>query len=154
MKIVDTSLAWCVGLIHPDGRTTKSDQLTPAELELMNILWQCGVATVQAVVARLPEHRKLAYTTVQTVLNVLHRKGKVKRTYFGRAYHYEPMITRTGATASAIRELVNRLFGGVPERLVAAMIETEQLTPEKINELQRILNATRMAARKSGNDSA
>ena len=105
----------------------------------MDILWETGSATVQMVVNRLPPDRSLAYTTVQTVLGILHRKGKVKRTYKSRAYHYEPAVSRAGVANHAVRDLVKRLFGGEPERLVLSMIETEQLTPAKIADLQRLL---------------
>jgi len=59
--------------------------LTPLELEIMKVLWETGPATVQSVQEKLPGEPKLAYTTVQTMLNVLHRKNKVKRTLKGRA---------------------------------------------------------------------
>jgi BlaI family transcriptional regulator, penicillinase repressor len=64
-------------------RTAK--QLTPFELEIMKVLWETGAATVQSVRDRLPGHPKPAYTTVQTMLNVLHRKGKAKRALKGKS---------------------------------------------------------------------
>lgn len=129
-------------------RKSHHGQLTRAELELMNILWDHGPATVQAVADRLPAGRQLAYTTVQTVLNVLHRKGKVKRTTSNRAYHYEAAVSRAGAATSAVRDLVQRLFGGSPEKLVLTMVETRQLTPEKLAELQRLIERARSQAKK------
>jgi len=63
--------------------------LTPLELEIMSVLWRTGPANVQAVQAG-PRGRELAYTTVQTMLNVLHRKGRVKRELRDRAYVYRP----------------------------------------------------------------
>jgi BlaI family penicillinase repressor len=115
--------------------------LTPAELELMRILWEIGPATVQMVADHLPKERPLAYTTVQTVLNTLHRKGKVKRKLESRAYYYAPALSRTRAAASALQELVTSLFGGSPELLVLSMIETRQLTPEKLRELEQVVAA-------------
>lgn len=113
----------------------------------MNILWDHGPATVQDVVRRLPAERQLAYTTVQTVLNVLHRKGKVKRTTRNRAYDYEAAVTRRGAATTAIRDLVQRLFGGSPEKLVLTMVETKQLTPQKLAELQRLVEEAKSQAK-------
>lgn len=121
--------------------------LTPAELELMTILWDAGPSTVQAVVDRLPKDRDLAYTTVQTVLNTLHRKGKVKRKLDNRAYYYSPSVSRTHAAASALQDLVGSLFGGSPELLVLSMLETHQLTPKKLRELEQVVAA---AERKTG----
>ncbi len=119
----------------------------------MNILWDYGPATVQMVTERLPRGRKLAYTTVQTALNVLHRKGKVKRVLENRAYRYEAATSRRGAAKGAIRDLVLRLFGGAPEKLVLTMIEDEQLTPEKLEELQKIIESGRSQSQWKANDS-
>ena len=60
----------------------KSEQLTPLELEIMNVLWETGPANVQTVQQLLPNTR--AYTTVQTMLNILHRKGRVTRELEGQ----------------------------------------------------------------------
>jgi BlaI family transcriptional regulator, penicillinase repressor len=122
------------------AKRPREGPLTPAELEIMNILWDHGPATVQAVVGRLSPERPLAYTTVQTVLNVLHRKGKVTRIYKNRAYHYKAGLSRARNARSAIRGMVASVFGGAPEQLVLAMVESEQLTPEQIENLQRLLD--------------
>jgi len=87
-----------------------SDQsLTPLELEIMNILWETGSANVQAVQGRI-EGRSLAYTTVQTMLNVLHRKGKVKRLLKDRAYEYRPILSRQKAVKQAVGDILDRFF--------------------------------------------
>jgi predicted transcriptional regulator len=118
-----------------------SSNLTPAELELMNILWEHGASTVSMVTDRLASTRTLAYTTVQTVLNTLHRKGKVKRVLDNRAFFYEATVTRKRAAGQALKEMVSKLFGGSPEELVLTMLETRQITPEKLRELQKIVDA-------------
>lgn len=127
----------------------RSRQFTPAELELMNILWDGGPATVQMIVERLPPNRKLAYTTVQTVLNVLHRKGKVKRTLKGRTFHYQPAVTRFSVASNAIRDLVKGLFGGSPEKLILTMVEAQDLTPAKIDELQQVIRSAGKSNKKT-----
>ena len=88
----------------------KSEQMTPLELEIMQVLWETGPATVQTVQKQLK--RELAYTTVQTMLTVLHRKKKVKRTLKDKAYIYKPALSRTKFTGHAVREFIDRLFGG------------------------------------------
>jgi BlaI family penicillinase repressor len=118
-----------------------SSNLTPAELELMNILWEHGPLTVQMVTGRLATTRTLAYTTVQTVLNTLHRKGKVKRVLISRAFYYEPAVSRKRAAGQALKDMVSKLFGGSPEQLVLTMLETRQLTPAKLRDLQRMVDA-------------
>lgn len=114
----------------------KSNTLTPLELEIMKVLWEAGAANVQAVQERLPGDR-LAYTTVQTMLNLLHKKGKVRRTLKDRAYVYRPAQTRVQAMTQSIRDLVDRMFDGSPEGLVMGLLETRQLTPEKLEALQK-----------------
>jgi BlaI family transcriptional regulator, penicillinase repressor len=124
--------------------------LTPAELELMTILWEHGPATVQMVVEQLPKERPLAYTTVQSVLNTLHRKGKVKRKLDNRAYYYAPAVSHARAAATAIQDLVKGLFGGSPELMVLNMLETRQLTPEKLRELEQLVALAEKQRTKEG----
>jgi predicted transcriptional regulator len=107
--------------------------LTPLELDIMKVLWETGPAPVQTVQERLAAaDRPLAYNTVQTMLNVLHRKGKVRRELQGRAFVYEPAVTRFQAAGQAVGDLVQRMFDGSAESLVLSLVETRQLTPEKL----------------------
>src|SRR5204862_253700 len=108
---------------------TKSDNLTPLELEIMHVLWAEGPANVQTVQQKLP--RELAYTTVQTMLNILHRKGKVKRALKERAYFYRPAVSRSEVVRHSVRDLVERMFGGSAESLVMSLIEDRHLTRAK-----------------------
>lgn len=120
------------------GRKRASRQLTPLELKIMEVLWAVGPANVQAVQERLPG-RPLAYTTVQTMLNVLHRKQKVKRTLKGKAYEYSPRVTRERAIGFALGDIVSRLFGGSAENLVMSLVQSRHLTPEKLSRLQKLI---------------
>ena len=112
--------------------------LTPLELEIMNVLWETGPANVQTVQAKI-EGRELAYTTVQTMLNVLHRKGKVKRQLQDRAYWYRPVLSRQKAVTQAVSDMLDRFFGGEADSLVLNLVETRQLTPEKLARIQKLL---------------
>jgi predicted transcriptional regulator len=116
-----------------------SDPLTPLELEIMKVLWETGPAATQTVQERLAPERKLAYNTVQTMLNVLHRKGKVRRELAGRAFLYEPVVSRAQAARQALGDLVSRMFEGSAESLVLSLVETHQLTPEKLAELSTLV---------------
>jgi BlaI family penicillinase repressor len=116
---------------------TKAEKLTPLELEIMHVLWEGGPANVQSVQQKL--NRPLAYTTVQTMLNILHRKGKVKRTLKERAYFYTPVVSRSHVTRQHIGDIIDRLFGGSAESLVMSLVETKHLTPEKLARLQKLL---------------
>ena len=112
--------------------------LTPLELQIMNVLWETGPANVQSVQANL-KGRELAYTTVQTMLNVLHRKGKVKRLLKDRTYIYRPVLSRQKAVSQAVGEMLDRFFGGSADGLVLNLVETRQLTPEKLARIQEII---------------
>ncbi|MGC1870838.1 MAG: BlaI/MecI/CopY family transcriptional regulator [Acidobacteriaceae bacterium] len=109
--------------------------LTPLELEIMQVLWENGASTVTEVIPKLKA--ELAYTTVQTMLMVLLRKGKVKRTQEGRAFRYRPVVSRERASGSAVEDLVRRMFGGSAEALLMAMVDTRQISAKELERLAR-----------------
>ena len=115
----------------------KTDQLTPLELEIMNVLWETGAANVQTVQRQLG--RELAYTTVQTMLNILHRKEKVTRTLKDRAYFYKPSVSRSRVMRQSVSDIVERLFGGSAESLVMTLMDTKRLTPAQLGRLRKLL---------------
>lgn len=114
--------------------------LTALELEIMKALWDSGPSTVQAVQGNLKD-RDLAYTTVQTMLNVLHRKGRVKRTLKERAYIYKPVLTRNKAVTQAVGDMLDRFFGGSADSLVLNLLETRKLDPKRIDELKKLVES-------------
>jgi len=119
----------------------KTPHLTPLELEIMHVLWNEGASNVQTVQQQL--ERELAYTTVQTMLNILHRKGQVKRTLKDRAYFYSPVVSRSHVVGNHLSDLVERLFGGSAESLVMSLVETKHLTPKKLAQLQKLIEENR-----------
>ena len=125
-------------------RKNPDPSLTPLELEIMNVLWETGPANVQTVQSKLTE-RDLAYTTVQTMLNVLHRKGRVKRQLKDRAYLYQPILSRQKAVTEAVGDMLDRFFGGSADGLVLSLVETRKLTPERLAQIQKLVQ-------KSGED--
>jgi predicted transcriptional regulator len=112
--------------------------LTPLELEIMKVLWETGPANVQTVQENLG--RPLAYTTVQTMLNVLHRKGHVTRTLKQKAYFYRPSISRRDAAKHAVADVVDRLFSGSATNLVMSLVETKQLSGDELARLRDLLD--------------
>ena len=113
-------------------------QLTPLELQIMKTLWESGPSTVQAVQERLPGER-LAYTTVQTMLNILQRKRRVKRKLIGKAYEYRPVFSRDKAVGEALGHLLDRMFGGSVEALLMSLVKSRQLDADKLAKLQRLI---------------
>ena len=117
------------------GREKKT--LTKLELQVMQVIWRRGTSTVSEVQEALEQ--KLAYTTVQTMLNILCRKGKVKRKLLGRAYAYSAALSEVKASGHAVRDLVDRMFGGSSEELVMSLIKTRQIDAKRIAELSKRL---------------
>ena len=121
-------------------RPKAEEPLTRLELEIMKALWEIGPASVQDVQQRVAAERPLAYTTIQTMLNILVRKRRAKRTLVDRAYRYRAAISREKAAGSMVRDLVGRMFGGSAEALVLSLVETSQLTPETLRRLNEMVS--------------
>ncbi len=128
--------------------------LTPLELEIMKVLWTAAPATVQSVQEKLPGEPKLAYTTVQTMLNVLCRKGKAKRSLKGRAYEYAPLVSREMAARATLRDVIKRFFGGSAESLVMSLVASRDLKPEKLAELKRLVDRAEREAKEERHGNA
>jgi predicted transcriptional regulator len=103
------------------------------ELKIMQVIWRCGRSTVSAVQAELES--PLAYTTVQTMLNILERKGKLRRELQGRAYVYSAKVTEAKALGQGLRDLIDRMFGGSSEELVMSLLKDGQIDAKKLAEL-------------------
>ena len=91
----------------------------PLELECLKALWNLGEGSVRAVQQALAPSRELAYTTVMTVLDRLVRKGAVERRKDGRAFTYQPVVSREALRAIALRQLLESFFGGSEDDLLA-----------------------------------
>jgi predicted transcriptional regulator len=115
--------------------------LTPLELEIMQVLWRDGPSTVAEVQPRLKG--ELAYTTVQTMLNVLLRKNKVTRVQEGRAFRYRAAVSRDRASGGALKDMVKRMFGGSPEALLMALVDSRQISAEQLTRVAERLNAAK-----------
>ena len=107
--------------------------LTRLELKIMQVIWKLGSCTVTAVQAELKP--PLAYTTVQTVLNILERKGKLRRELQGRAYVYSARVTEEKALGQSLRDLIDRMFGGSSEELVMSLLKSRQIDARRLAKL-------------------
>jgi predicted transcriptional regulator len=128
------------------GRRKGSNSLTPLELKIMQVLWKSGPASVNDVRENLAPKDELAYNTVQTMLNVLCRKGRVRRQLKNRAYIYRAASEKEAVLRQAVRDLVERMFGGSAEELVMSLIKARQVDAKKIAELSRRLAAEERSA--------
>ncbi|HVF88254.1 MAG TPA: BlaI/MecI/CopY family transcriptional regulator [Pyrinomonadaceae bacterium] len=118
-----------------------NEQITPLEMEIMKVLWEIAPATVQMVQQKLEQG--LAYTTVQTMLNVLHRKEKVSRELHDRAYQYSPVVSRHQVVAQTMRDIIDRMFGGSAENLVMSLVEARHLDKKKLVKLQEMIEGAK-----------
>jgi BlaI family penicillinase repressor len=125
-------------------------QLTRLELQIMKVLWENGPSMVQEVQGKLKGER-LAYTTVQTMLNVLHRKGRVKRKLRGKAYQYTPLLSEDKAIGEAIVDLVDRMFGGSAEAFVMSLVKTQHLDARKLAKLREMVKKRQREGEHGGN---
>jgi predicted transcriptional regulator len=117
--------------------------LTDVELELMTPLWQLGEGTVHDVLASLSPARKLAYTSVSTVLRILVGKGVLVVRKEGRGHVYVPNISKAEYEATSLRHIVHRVFDGAPDALVRRLLETEELNEQKLAAIRTLLRKRR-----------
>jgi predicted transcriptional regulator len=121
----------------PPGETDLGD----AELEVLKALWELGQAPVREVMNHLHEAgRRVAYTTVLTVLTRLEQKGFVASDKSGVAYVYRPKVSRAKVTRSRLRSLIEQLYDGSAGPLVLQLVQQEKLSVEEIEALQRLVD--------------
>ncbi len=113
--------------------------LTGQELEIMKIVWRLGPASVRQVHEAMAERRKIAYTTVMTLMTILQRKGHLKRKLAGRAYVYQPTRQKRQVMRGMVREFLDRAFNGSAEPLLLHLVEDEQLSAEDLEEIARTM---------------
>jgi predicted transcriptional regulator len=114
------------------GRPAKNG-LTRLELKIMQVIWRLGASTVGDVQNELEP--ALAYTTVQTMLNILDRKGKLDRELQGRAYVYRAKVSEEKAVGQGLRDMIDRMFGGSSEELVMSLLKSRQIDAKRLAKL-------------------
>ena len=109
------------------------------ELDVMGVLWELGSGTVAEVRERLPAD--LAYTTVLTILRNLEAKGFLHHESEGKAHRYFPSLARRAARRTAVTRLIDKLFHGSPEQLIAQLVEDRALTADDLQRIRRRIDA-------------
>src|SRR5215813_3498098 len=110
---------------------------TERELDIMAVLWQHGPSTVAEVHERLADD--IAYKTVLTMLRLLEHKGHVAHTEEGRAHRFHAVVDRDEAGVSAMERVLDKIFGGSRELLIAHLVRDRKLSPDEIRRLRRML---------------
>ncbi|MHC4990729.1 MAG: BlaI/MecI/CopY family transcriptional regulator [Planctomycetota bacterium] len=114
--------------------------LGEAELEVLGTLWDLGPSTVREVMNSLHSAgRRLAYTTVLTVLSRLEQKRFVKSDKSGLAYVYRPRISRDRVSTSRLNAVLETFYGGAAGPLVLQLVREKKLSADEIAELQRLI---------------
>jgi BlaI family penicillinase repressor len=117
----------------------RTSVLTPQELEIMKVIWRSGPVTVREVYEALLERRKVAYTTVMTMMNILEQKGHLRRTARDRAYVYQAARPQKQVVRGMVREFVDRVFNGAAEPLLMHLVEDRRVSEKDLNEIRRML---------------
>jgi BlaI family penicillinase repressor len=111
--------------------------LTPHELDIMKLVWEREEATVRDVYEALRARRRIAYTSVLTMMNVLERKGHLRKRAEGRSFVYQAARPRGQVVRAMVREFVQRVFNGAAEPLLVHLLEDRRLTRAELEALAR-----------------
>ena len=114
--------------------------MSPAETEILRLVWQLEEATVQGICDALPAKRKIAYKTVQTLLRRLEEKGYLKHKLDGKAHVFFPAIRREQVIKRTVLDFLDRLFGGDPRPLMQFLAEDGHVDVEDLEELRKLID--------------
>jgi predicted transcriptional regulator len=120
------------------NRRPRPQELTPAELEIMQILWDRESAFVNDILAVLPDP-KPAYNTVSTIVRILEQKGYLAHKAYGRSHEYYPIIDRESYTKDFMVNVLNNFFGGSASRMVSFLSSNESISLEETDEILKLL---------------
>jgi BlaI family transcriptional regulator, penicillinase repressor len=115
-----------------------STTLTGQELEIMKVVWERESVTVRDVYEALLERRKVAYTTVMTMMKILEEKKYLKKNQSDRAYVYRAAQPKVQVIRAMVRDFVNRVFNGSAEPLLVHLVEEHDLSREDLEEIARL----------------
>lgn len=113
-------------------------ELTRAELEIMQILWQLGRGFVNDILMKLPQP-KPAYNTVSTIVRILEKKGFVSHRAYGKSHEYYPLVDREAYTSTYMHSVLANFFGGSASRMVSFLSSNKSLSIEETDDIIRIL---------------
>ena len=114
--------------------------LSPSETEILRLVWQLDKATVQEVCDKLPNKRKIAYATVQTLLRRLEKKGYIKHRIRGKAHVFFPAVKQEAVIKRSVKDFLERLFGGNPVPLMQYLAQHGKINPEDIEKLKELVD--------------
>lgn len=116
----------------------RPQELTPAELEIMKILWDCESGFVNDILAQMSEP-KPAYNTISTIVRILETKGYIAHRAYGRSHEYYPIVDRESYTRDYMTNVLNNFFGGSASRMVSFLSSNDSISLEETNEILEML---------------
>ncbi|MEA3401947.1 MAG: BlaI/MecI/CopY family transcriptional regulator [Armatimonadota bacterium] len=123
-------------------RSNRITEMGELQLDVFERLAELGEAAVYDVLEAFDEERRPKYTTVLTVLRALEEKGLATHRTEGRTYVFEPVVSAGHVRRQLLRSVMERVFGGSPKRLMAALLDDEAVTPDVMRELRALLEET------------
>jgi BlaI family penicillinase repressor len=124
---------------HVLSMRPKHTTLTPQELEIMKLVWTRESATVRDIYEALRERRKIAYTTVMTMMKILEAKGHLKKRRQDRAFLYRPAHPKNQVIGGMIREFINRVFNGSAEPLLVHLVQERHIRERDLQKIVRMI---------------
>lgn len=118
----------------------KSIKPTESELEILQILWNKGVATVREVHEELAKTKEVGYTTTLKLMQIMHEKGLVKRDESMRTHVYQPAVNKEKTQKHLLTKMIDSLFGGSSTQLVLQALGEHNASPEELEQIQKLLN--------------
>jgi len=114
-------------------------KLGDLELQILNVLWDRGPSTVRDVLETLAVEPRPAYTTVLTMMRLMHEKGYLDRREQGRAHVYQARLRERRVKRGLLRDLIDGAFRGSPEALLVRLLEDQSLSPEELDRIRRLI---------------
>ena len=122
---------------------------TDSELEILQFLWMHGPASLGEICAALRQKRQVATTTVATVLKVMREKGLTKRRKTSRGFSWSAIVKRQKTASGMVGKLIERVFEGSAQQLVAHLVEDGNLSPDDLAEIRLLLDKRESSAKSS-----
>lgn len=120
--------------------TTKYIKPTESELEILQILWGKGLATVREVHEELAKSKDAGYTTTLKLMQIMHEKGLVRRDDSMRTHVYQAAVNKEKTQKHLLNKMIDSLFGGSPTQLVIQALGEHKGTPEELERIQALLD--------------
>jgi BlaI family transcriptional regulator, penicillinase repressor len=120
--------------------TTKTIKPTESELEILQILWKKGNASVREVHEELLQTKEAGYTTTLKLMQIMHEKGLVKRDDSSKTHIYQPAVSKEKTQKHLLNKMIDTVFGGSPGELVMQALGNHKASAEELEEIQKILD--------------